>query len=192
MKVLVIVAHPDLEKSKVNKRWVEELNKNKKITVNNLYEKYPNSVIDVKAEQKLLTKHDRIVFQFPLQWYNIPPILREWQDKVLEHGWAYGIEYGAVEGKEFIAAVAISAPKSSYQSGGYNRFTMSEILRPLEATSNLLGMRYLPSFNLFSTVGLNENEIDQSAKEYVSYILDEDLNPDIHIDRYKHLLNRFL
>ena len=27
MKTLVIVAHPDIEKSKINKRWIEELEK---------------------------------------------------------------------------------------------------------------------------------------------------------------------
>lgn len=27
MKTLVIVAHPDIEKSRINKRWVEELEK---------------------------------------------------------------------------------------------------------------------------------------------------------------------
>ena len=27
MKTLVIVAHPDIEKSRINKRWIEELEK---------------------------------------------------------------------------------------------------------------------------------------------------------------------
>ena len=31
-----------------------------------------------------------IVFQHPFYWYSTPAILKEWQDLVLEHGWAYG------------------------------------------------------------------------------------------------------
>ena len=34
--------------------------------------------------------HDVVIFQFPLFWYSTPPILKQWQDIVLEYGWAYG------------------------------------------------------------------------------------------------------
>ncbi len=43
MKTLVIVAHPDIEKSKINKRWIEELEKySDEITVHELYKAAPN------------------------------------------------------------------------------------------------------------------------------------------------------
>jgi putative NADPH-quinone reductase len=35
MKVLVVAAHPNFEKSKVNKRWIEELKKYDEITISN-------------------------------------------------------------------------------------------------------------------------------------------------------------
>ena len=42
MKTLVILAHPDMENSRINKRWKEELEKYPdKITVNELYKNYP-------------------------------------------------------------------------------------------------------------------------------------------------------
>ncbi|MDF7639407.1 NAD(P)H-dependent oxidoreductase [Lactobacillus sp. ESL0791] len=26
--------------------------------------------------------------QFPFYWYSCPPLLKKWEDDVLEHGWA--------------------------------------------------------------------------------------------------------
>lgn len=65
MKILVNVFHPDLTRSAVNSRWIEELRKDKNITVNVQYEQYPDWRINVEQEQKLLLEHDRIVYQHP-------------------------------------------------------------------------------------------------------------------------------
>ena len=55
MKTLVIVTHPKMEESLINKRWVEELKKfPEKYTVHQLYENYPDENIDVKKEQELI------------------------------------------------------------------------------------------------------------------------------------------
>lgn len=45
------------------------------ITVDSLYEAYPDWNISIKHEQKLLLAHDRIVLQFPLYWYRVPALL---------------------------------------------------------------------------------------------------------------------
>lgn len=90
MKTLVIVIHPNLETSVVNKTWMNRLKQEKDITVHDLYGEYPNFIIDVEKEQQLLLDHERIVFQFPMYWYSSPALLKQWEDDVLTHGWAYG------------------------------------------------------------------------------------------------------
>jgi putative NADPH-quinone reductase len=66
MKTLIIVTHPEIEKSVINKRWIEELEKYpEKYTVHQLYKAYPDGKIDVTKEQKLMESYDKIVFQFP-------------------------------------------------------------------------------------------------------------------------------
>ncbi|GAA3312898.1 hypothetical protein GCM10020331_001740 [Ectobacillus funiculus] len=42
MKVLVIVAHPNIEESIVNRTWIGELKKHSNITVHELYKQYPD------------------------------------------------------------------------------------------------------------------------------------------------------
>ena len=56
-----------------------------------------------------LLDHDVVLFQFPLFWYSTPSILKEWQDLVLEHGFAYGAEGDALDGKRMMIAVTVAA-----------------------------------------------------------------------------------
>ena len=89
MKALVVQAHPNIEESRVNKRWREELAKHPNdIEVHALYEEYPDWQIDVEREQRLLEAHALIVWQFPLYWYSCPPLLKKWLDDVFTYGWA--------------------------------------------------------------------------------------------------------
>ena len=49
MKTLVIVAHPSIETSVINKRWIKELKQYpEKYTVHELYKAYPEEKIDVE------------------------------------------------------------------------------------------------------------------------------------------------
>ncbi|WP_373811713.1 NAD(P)H-dependent oxidoreductase, partial [Porphyromonas loveana] len=66
-KTLVIVVHPDLDHSVINKAWTKAVEG--AATIHNLYGQYPDGRIDVAHEQALLEAHDRIIFQFPLYWY---------------------------------------------------------------------------------------------------------------------------
>ena len=77
MKTLVILVHPDMENSKANKRWKEELLKYPdEIEIHELYKEYPDWNINVKKEQELIEKYDHIIFQFPLYWFSCPPLLK--------------------------------------------------------------------------------------------------------------------
>src|SRR5687767_2412995 len=85
-RVLVLFAHPVLERSRVNRRLVDALRDVENVTVHDLYEAYPTMAINVAREQALLLDNDVIIFQHPFYWYSVPSILKEWQDLVLEHG----------------------------------------------------------------------------------------------------------
>ncbi|AWB44878.1 general stress protein [Paenibacillus sp. CAA11] len=170
MRTLVIVAHPNLEKSCINKRWVEELKEKSGVTVHNLYEVYPDEQIDVQREQQLAMEHDRIVFQFPFYWYSTPPLLKKWQDLVLTYGWAYGSQGDNLHGKELLVALSAGSPIENYRPEGRNKFTIEELLRPLEATSNLIGIKLLPYFVQYNASMLTDDELDRSARDYANVV----------------------
>lgn len=171
MKILLYVAHPKLEESRVNKRWIEEIEKNPgDVTIRRLYQEYPTMEIDVHREQSDLLAHDRIVFQFPFYWYSTPAILKQWQDAVLTYGWAYGEGGDRLRGKELILAISIGGPLEAYAVGGYNQYTIDELTRPLQAMANLTGMKMLAHFKLHGAGKVSDEIVAESAKQYARYI----------------------
>jgi glutathione-regulated potassium-efflux system ancillary protein KefG len=169
-RVLVLLAHPALEKSRVHRRLLAEAPDQPDLTVHDLYEAYPRLDVDVEREQALLLAHDTVVFQFPFYWYSTPPILKQWQDLVLEHGWAYGSEGTALAGKSLVCAVSTGGSSAAYCSQGYNRFTVRQLMAPLEQTARLCRMRFVPPFVVFGTHGLDEDDLDDVGGMYRSLL----------------------
>jgi glutathione-regulated potassium-efflux system ancillary protein KefG len=165
-RILILFAHPALQKSRVNRHLVEAVESLGGVTFRDLYECYPDLDIDVRREQGLLLDHDVIVLQHPFYWYSTPAIIKEWEDLVLEHGWAYGRDGTALRGKLLLNAITAGGRESTYQNDGYNRFTMRELLAPIAQTAYLCGMDYLPPFVVHATHTLSEAEILDHAEDY--------------------------
>ncbi|SEG75179.1 NAD(P)H-dependent oxidoreductase [Paenibacillus sp. UNC499MF] len=180
LKTLVVVAHPDLQKSRVNKRWVEELRKHSGvITVHELYAAYPEKVLDITREQALLVECGRLVLQFPLQWYSTPPLLKQWLDEVFTTAWLFGPGGRAVAGKELLLAVSIGGMEETYEAGGLIGYTISELTRPLQAFANQIGMTMLPHFKFHGANQASDEQIEKSAERYIRHILTPELDPRI-------------
>ena len=165
-RVLILFAHPALQKSRVNRQLVKAVESLGGVTFRDLYECYPDLDIDVKLEQRLLGEHDVIVLQHPFFWYSTPAIIKEWEDLVLEHGWAYGRDGTALRGKMLLSAITAGGRESAYRTDGFNRFTIRELLAPIAQTAFLCGMDYLPPFVVHGTHALSEAEILNHAEDY--------------------------
>src|SRR5688572_6581839 len=129
-----------------------------RVRFHDLYEEYPGLDIDVAREQRLLVDHDVILFQHPFYWYSSPAILKEWQDLVLEHGWAYGEGGTHLRGKITLNAITAGGPEAAYQKGGYNRFTIRQLLAPWDQTAYLCGMRFLAPFVVHAALKITGDE----------------------------------
>lgn len=136
------------------------------ITVHDLYERYPDFNIDVKAEQELLLRHEVIIWQHPFYWYSIPPLLKQWIDLVLEFGWAYGPGGEALQGKYLFNAISTGGREEVYQEQGRNRFTIRQFLAPIDQTVTLCRMKYLPPFVIHGTHLLTPDQIAARAAAY--------------------------
>lgn len=181
-RILILFAHPALEKSRIQKRLVARVRAVTGITFHDLYETYPDFDIDVDREQELLLQHDVIIFQHPFYWYSAPAIIKQWEDLVLEHGWAYGTGGVALAGKTIFNAISIGGPEFVYTSEGRNRFTVAEFLRPFEQTAVLCKMKYLPPFVVHGTHKLAEADVKTFAAQYENLLValrDDQLSLDI-------------
>ncbi|MGD2071772.1 MAG: NAD(P)H-dependent oxidoreductase, partial [Gemmatimonadota bacterium] len=113
-----------------------------------------------------------IVLQHPLYWYSTPPLLKQWEDLVLEHGWAYGSEGTALRGKRAASAVSAGGREEAYRPKGRNRYSIREFLRPVEATWRLCGVLPLSPFLVHGTHRLSADDIDREAARYRAWIED--------------------
>ncbi len=76
MKTTILLFHPDLHASQVNKDLAKAAQA-AGIEVRDIYSQYTDGQIDVKKEQAVLETTDRIVFQFPMYWYAMPSLMKE-------------------------------------------------------------------------------------------------------------------
>jgi putative NADPH-quinone reductase len=117
-----------------------------------LYKAYPRFDINVDAEQARLLDHDVILFQFPVFWYSTPSLIKDWQDLVLERGFAYGADGDRLTGKAMMLAVTAAGPEDAYSHDGYQSFPLRTFLTPLEQTAKLCKMDFLPPYVLFASL----------------------------------------
>jgi glutathione-regulated potassium-efflux system ancillary protein KefG len=178
-KVLVLFAHPVFQTSLINKSLISAIPDTDQITFHDLYETYPNFLIDVESEQALLNSHDVIVFQHPLYWFSCPAILKEWMDLVLEHGYAYGSGATALKNKIFISCISTGSDTTNYK-GDRN---IRDLLKPFEFTAKLCNMQYLPPFITYGGLKIKAGNFDKNlTQEYLSH----------QTNRFKKLLDELI
>jgi glutathione-regulated potassium-efflux system ancillary protein KefG len=175
-RILINFAHPNPTQSRINSAMISEIKKLPEevasyITINDLYHHYPDFNINAKREKKLLIAHDVILFHHPLYWYSAPAIIKEWQDTTLEYSFAYGPNGDALKGKITQNIISTGGEESSYKQGGYNNFTIEELLYPFEQTAKLCQMEYLKPLKIHSAASLSDEQIKEHASKYKEHIL---------------------
>ena len=156
-RVLILFAHPALERSRVHRALLRAVPALDGVTLHDLYEAYPDFDIDVPREQALLRRPrpDRLP----------APVL------LVQHAGArqavggpgararLGLRRAAARrcgGKRWLHVISAGGREAAYQHEGYNRFTMRELLAPLEQTARLCGMTWLPPYVVHGTHRLDE------------------------------------
>lgn len=164
--ILIQFAHPYPHRSKINRALLAAVEKLEGVVVNDLYERYPDFYIDITREQDLLRRAELIVFQHPLYWYNAPAMLKHWLDTVLQYGFAYGREGRALKGKRLLSVVTTGHPEEDYRAEGYDRFTMTELLRPFERTAGHCGMVWEPPLVVYGARRITPEALLGHAEAY--------------------------
>jgi glutathione-regulated potassium-efflux system ancillary protein KefG len=170
-RVLVLFAHPRLEKSRANRALLRHLPAIEGLTFRDLYELYPSFDVDVEAEQQLLLAHDVIVLHHPFYWYSAPPLVKQWIDLVLAFGWAYGPGGTALRGKSALHVITTGGAEQAYSHDGFHGHTIGEFLRPLHRTATLCGMRWLPPFVVHGTHRITEENLGRAGEAYGQMLL---------------------
>jgi glutathione-regulated potassium-efflux system ancillary protein KefF len=166
--ILILAAHPDLRHSHVNRALMQAAQSldAAQVQVRDLYALYPDHVIDVPAEQALAAQADLIVWQHPIHWYSMPPLMKLWLDEVLTLGWAYGTGGDALRGKDLWLVASTGGHAEAYRPTGYNRYFFDAFLPPYEQTAALCGLRFLPPLILHGAHALTRDEFESHIQVY--------------------------
>ena len=167
-RTLVIVAHPNLAESRANAARLAAL-EGLDITVHDLYQAYPDLVIDAEREQQLLVEHDTVILQFPLHWYNVTPALKAWFDAVLVYGFGFTLDgsASALRGKKAWLSVSVGSTFDSYTAEGLARRTLDDYLASVVQTLEFCQFDYEGVHAIYGLMlDPSEEEIALDAKEY--------------------------
>lgn len=166
-KILVVVAHPNIDNSLANSRWLTELSKYPdRFTVHQLYQQYPDFQIDIAREQVLIEQHSALILQFPIYWFSSPPLLKKWIDDVFSYGWAYG-GGNKLQDKPMGLAVTAGATAESYQG----KDSLENMLAPFKATIYYVNGNAVPTFAVYGVgYGLTQQGLKESAESYVQHL----------------------
>jgi len=165
-KILILFAHPRFEKSKTNRALLKDIDSINGVTLNDLYEQYPDFNIDTDREKELLLTHQIIIWHHPFYMYSAPALLKQWIDLVLEHGWAHGRGGGNLNNKIIFNVITSGGTREVYAANAFNRFTIREFLIPFEQTATLCKMIYLPPFTVQGTHLLTAEALQFHIKMY--------------------------
>ncbi len=180
-KILILLAHPELHRSDIHAKLLPMLQSREAVSLVDLYGEYPDFYVDVKKEQNRLLSHDVVLFQYPLYWFSAPSILKEWQDGVLEYGFAYGENGDKLQGKAFGQILSMGTASEDFQPETGRISSLDKLLLPQKSMAALCGMHNLPHLALYDAGSAHEegrfegfklaylNLIDALADETVSY-----------------------
>lgn len=167
-EIIVLVAHPQQELSRVNAALMAAARRADpaRVLVRDLYALYPDYLIDIAAEQALLAEARLLVWQLPIHWYGMTPLLKLWLDEVFSFGWAYGPGGTKLRGKDLWLVASTGSPEQSYRPDGYNRYAFDAFVPPFEQTAALAGMRFVRPLLVYGAHRIDDAELRSLAALY--------------------------
>jgi len=169
--IQLLFVHPYPHRSRVNRALLDGVCDIPGVHVCDLYEQYPDFHIDKEMEQQTLRETDLLVVQHPFYWYSAPAMFKQWQDVVLEYGFAFGTGGDALRGKDFLPVISIGQSRAAYSPEGHNRHDIHEILYPYECMANHCGMNYLDPILIFGANNKDDDELSEYVEIYRKRLL---------------------
>jgi glutathione-regulated potassium-efflux system ancillary protein KefF len=156
--IYLVFDHPYPSQSRVNRALLDAVRGLPGVEVCSLYDRYPDFDIDVAAEQSALSRAELVIWMHPVFWYSVPGLMKQWFDKVLSYGWAYGDGGAGLRGKDCLWVATTGGKLETYAAGGIHRRPFVEFSRPVEETALFCGMNWQEPFILHGA-----NEIDDAG-----------------------------
>ena len=171
MKTLVIISHPYPEQSRIISALQQVAENQPNVSVRNLETLYGSTAdsFDIAAEQKAQEAADRVVYLFPIHWFNLTPMLKAYLNQVWSYGWAFG-PGKALKDKEMQLVVSAGASEFTYSHEGLIQSTMAEVLTPMKACAHYVGMKYLAPLAFYEAMDVGPDRLKEMATAFAQLL----------------------
>jgi putative NADPH-quinone reductase len=170
MKTLILLFHPDFSKSHANRALADAACSVEGVEIIDEGALYPDMRIDADREIRSLFTADRLVLQFPIQWYSTPPLLKAWQDLVLTRMFYINPKEEGERIRDLpilIAATAGNDPEA-YTKDGVNLFQLEELLKPLRSTASRCALQWQEPFLMYRSNKSSPDSLQAAGREYAA------------------------
>jgi putative NADPH-quinone reductase len=167
---LVLLAHPDPARSRLNAALADAANTCEGVVVRRLHRQSPED-INLAIESAVVLAADRIVLQFPMQWYGAPAVLKDWIDTVLTHMVYVDKQLAeALRGRSLMAVVTCGAGPETYRADGRNLHTVEALLAPFHALAHRCGLRWEAPMVFHADAVESDKELAAACARYAGVL----------------------
>lgn len=169
-QTLILLFHPDFQSSRANRALAEAAGSRAGTRVIDMQALYPDGRIDADVEAARLLEAERIVLQFPVQWYSTPPLLKAWQDAVLTRMFYihYEAEGAKLAGRPLLIAATAGNIPEAYAPSGANLFSLRDLLKPLQATAHRCALAWQEPFLIYDARRADAEGLEAAADHYAA------------------------
>lgn len=160
-QVVVLLTHPNIKESRANKALMDAISDMGEVAIYNLYEMRMEDAFNAEIWSTIISHASALVFQFPFYWMSAPSLLKRWLDEVF----TYLAKTPAVAGKTLMVVTTAGSEHDAYRSGGRNRFTVDELLRPYQASAVHAGMIWQTPLVVY---GMGTSEASKNIAEGIN------------------------
>lgn len=173
-KIVLIVDHPSFAQSVVNRRWLDEVKKYPdEFLIHNLQSVYPSGSIDAAAEHSIIDNNDGVVLQFPMYWFNSPPLMKKWIDTVFSPGWAYR-GGNKLKDKKFAFAVSCGGSEQDYSKDGDVGMSVLDLLNSYVCSLAYVQADFRGLYTFYDAIpqgpALEASAVASSARNYIDFL----------------------
>lgn len=170
----ILMFHPDPARSHANAALRAKAATLPDVETFDMAARHPHQAVNVDLDVALLLSAERIVLQFPIQWYSTPPLLKAWQDAVLTRMFYIKPDQEGcqLEGRPILIAATAGNVPEAYRPDGMNLFPLEHLLAPLQATAHRCGLRWSKPFLLYRADKLDEDELAAAGDAYRAHLAD--------------------